>query len=90
MLLKSKEKGIVQFNNSTVATATMTTKEQYFEINILARANCVRIRVQQSRKKTKEDTEEEKERKTNQTNNAMQCDSNEKESILGAVTHSHS
>lgn len=62
MSLKSTlEKGIVQFNKCSVAiaaattatkmsTKTTTTKEQYFEINILARANCVHVSVCSNRK----------------------------------------
>lgn len=61
------------------------TKEQSTEINILARANCVRIRVQQSKDRRKKQPK----RKINkQTKN---CDSNEKESILGrSDTQCHS
>lgn len=88
MSLKSTgERNRAVHNNSTVAataTATnaMTVRKSKisFESNILARANCVRNRVQPSRHHRKK----QKKRKTNKTENG---DSNEKESIFGAQWH---
>ena len=79
-----EEKGIVQFNNSTIAAApttmtmtmtTKTTKEQSFRNKHSGTSKlCTypRLAIEKPKKKTEK-------RYTNK-----QCDSNEKESILGA------